>query len=114
MKSKTDTMWARLIKHVLPANWWNRPAPNIDRNSDTLSRLTEDDPTFNCILDHAFAQFSNDLAITLDPGAPSDQRLAHADAAAGLRRFIEDMEYRRAGWNDERIRAEREAQKKKA
>lgn len=106
-------MWARLIKRALPKNWWNRAAPNVEQNSNTLARLDENDPTFKCLLDHAFAQFSNDLAIALDPSQPSALRITHADGAAAIRMFIEDLEFRRRGWNEDRIRQEREEKLKR-
>jgi hypothetical protein len=104
MKTKPDSIWNRLIKRLLPADYHERPAPDLDQNSSTLARLQENDPVYRAVMDHAFVQFANALNEVLDPTQPRDKRVSAADSAIGLRQFIEDIEYRRAGWNEERVK----------
>jgi len=111
MSKKTDSIWNRLLKAVLPAAIQAAPPLDVDRNTNTLARLEENDPVLACVRDHAVAQFGNELTLALDRTAPAAVRLAALDSASGLRLFLEDLEYRRQGWNEERIRALRAAQK---
>ena len=95
-------MFNRMLKLLLPGEWKKRGAANVDRNTDTLARIEDTNPVYRVMMDHAFAQFANDMMDVLDPALPSDRRLAAADSASGLRKFIEDIEARRMGWVAER------------
>lgn len=114
MSKTKDTMWNRLIKRVLPKWWHTAPPVNEERNENTLSRLEENDPVLTCVREHAFAQFSNELETALDRNAPVAVRISAADSASGLRRFLEDMEYKRQGWNEYRIEQLRQAEARAA
>lgn len=99
-----------MFKRVLPEKVREAAPADVERNTNTLMRLEENDPVLACVRDHAVAQFGNELAVALDRTAPAAVRISALDSASGLRAFLEDMEYRRQGWNEERVRKLREAE----
>ncbi|MDE2106246.1 MAG: hypothetical protein KGL39_54000 [Patescibacteria group bacterium] len=114
MSKPKKSIWQALIECVLPKTIQTQPAPDVDRNTRTLMRLEENDPVLACVRDHAVAKFGECLNTALDRGRPAGERLAAIDSASGVKEFIEELEWRRLGWNEERIRTEREAAQAKA
>jgi hypothetical protein len=112
MSKNIKTIWQRMIGRCLPPAVDNAPAPDVDRNTNTLGRLEENDPVLACVRDHLFAQFSNELVTAMDRSAPPAVRIGALDSASGLRQFMEDLEARRQGWNEDRLEKLRQAEEK--
>lgn len=109
----TKSIWQRLYESVLPKAVQTAPATDVNRNTTTLGRLEENDPVLACVRDHLLVQFSNELVTALDRSAPAAVRISALDSASGLRHFIEDLELRRQGWNEDRIQKLREAEERR-
>ena len=108
METKTESKWARAFKRLLGRLPTLQAPIDADANANVLAHLPAADPKFKCMMEHAYAQFEDNLRDVLDVSQPDGDRLRHANSAAGMKQFIEELEMLREGWNAERIKVMRE------
>lgn len=98
MSKSKESFWERVVKRVTGQRA-ERPPANPELNTARLMKLPAEDPVYKLVVDHGLAAVGNELQVVLDPQAPAELRLRHADRAAGVKAFLEDLEVRREGWN---------------
>lgn len=114
MNQQPEGIWARAMKRLFNRpSLQQRPAPDLDANSDVLARLQDDDPKYRMFVDHMFAELSNNMVTALDPRHPKDLRLSYLDRAAGILHSLEEIEVRRDVLREEWKNKMREQQEQK-
>lgn len=82
----------RFLEFVLPEAWRTRKAARPEQNDATMARLTELDPVYRALADHAYALFEQAAVAAIEPGRKPEEREHLAGQAYGLYVFINHLE----------------------
>jgi hypothetical protein len=89
-----------------------RPLPDVEANDRVLENLSETDPVYRALMDHAFNVFENNNASSMELGHTAEVRLAFSNRAAGVLEFVNQVESTRTRLKAELVRKAKRAEKK--
>jgi len=94
---KTEkSYWTRLCERIVRSPQEERKAMDADANDRALTQLRDDDPAYRALMDHAFNQVENNMAVAFGTQYSVDERRDFMNRAAGVQAFITAVEDRRA------------------
>ena len=82
----------RLFEWLLPKLWRSRLQPDGGRNDAVLARVTDTDPVYRAVMDHAYAQLEESTSASLQPKLSASEREFLAGRANGLLTLISTLE----------------------
>lgn len=83
----------KLFEFVLPKGWRTRREPKPETNDLLLARLSENDPLYRALMDHAYAQFENDSLAALQPKLTASEREFLCGRASAMAAYISTIEH---------------------
>lgn len=106
------TFWNRLVERVVrgggaAATLPSRQPIDAERNDKVLVDVSDDQPVFRAVMDHAYAHVENNLNVAFDATKTVEEQRDFKNRAAGVTAFIADVENTRARLQAERAEKQR-------